>query len=241
MSCRMFGYYERCFVLPAYVKTACFMQFKRNTGNLLPIAHIPYTVEHNHRITSYNVCYTKLLRSQVNFDWTGDGLEVPGVPGHDAFSVRWTGELESSFTGPVRLFLTVDDSGSLVFDGQRIVITSYSIHYTKLYDLDAEKAPQVCLGHGAFAGELSQKGLSLPGSRGRGGGKGFVVKPDSLGKLFPGRRGRGGPQTRGTDQKRDGQERRGAEGFRSMHGEPPKCFVNSPRCRSGRTGVQGGD
>ena len=56
----------------------------------------------DHRITSYNVCYTKLLRP------------LPTA-------------------GPLRLVLTQKGSGVDFF---LFVITSYSIHYTKLYDFN---------------------------------------------------------------------------------------------------------
>ena len=56
------------------------------------------------RITSYNVCYTKLLRVQ--------GAGVARAVAHENHVAR-------------------DDARALV-------ITSYSIHYTKLYDSDIE-------------------------------------------------------------------------------------------------------
>jgi len=59
--------------------------------------------------------------AQVNFNWTGDGLPVPGISGQEYFSVRWTGQLESSFTGPVRLYLTADDGVRLSLGGVSLI------------------------------------------------------------------------------------------------------------------------
>ena len=59
------------------------------------------------RITSYNVCYTKLLR--------------PDSPG---------------FRGAVAAPISEPHKGLPKSSGDETVITSYSIHYTKLYDLD---------------------------------------------------------------------------------------------------------
>ena len=59
-----------------------------------------------HRITSYNVCYTKLLRSSITFFF----LLILHLP----------------------LINSILMETSESFD--EIVITSYSIHYTKLYD-----------------------------------------------------------------------------------------------------------
>ena len=79
-----------------------------------------------HRITSYNVCYTKLLRCDE-----GDGRH---------FQV-----LHRIREAP---------------DHLERVITSYSIHYTKLYD----QAPEVdgltvVMGRGLVAGQLVRCGI----------------------------------------------------------------------------------
>ena len=78
------------------------------------------------RITSYNVCYTKLLRSEIVFD----------------------------------LYCGVGTIGMYVAKGAKkvYVITSYSIHYTKLYEVDIPKVlawasmerryHKLCLGQG---------------------------------------------------------------------------------------------
>ena len=72
-------------------------------GNLPGETHFMTDAQHghaglSHRITSYNVCYTKLLRVQ-HFDPLQLVQDPPGLRGHPGN-----------------------------------VITSYSIHYTKLYD-----------------------------------------------------------------------------------------------------------
>ena len=82
------------------------------------------------RITSYNVCYTKLLRP---FIATGQTVEIApkakSVPtvqvSRDAGEyIHWSG-----------------DSHALHWSlGPELVITSYSIHYTKLYDRDPSKS-----------------------------------------------------------------------------------------------------
>ena len=86
------------------------------------------------RITSYNVCYTKLLRRE-----------------YYNYAVGLSSEPGSTFKLPVMVavledgYVTATDSiatGKGVFeyydlvvrDDNYTVITSYSIHYTKLYD-----------------------------------------------------------------------------------------------------------
>ena len=62
------------------------------------------------RITSYNVCYTKLLRKFAGYRGLGRSSPL--------------------------------NSGSLLSRMRISVITSYSIHYTKLYDLDSDGQPK---------------------------------------------------------------------------------------------------
>ena len=65
------------------------------------------------RITSYNVCYTKLLRA----------------------SIRGT-ELKKEEVVALQQFITdAQLAENKKFKGVQIVITSYSIHYTKLYEI----------------------------------------------------------------------------------------------------------
>ena len=72
------------------------------------------------RITSYNVCYTKLLRNSqpktIGLILAGN---IPLVGFHDVLSVIISGNI-------AKVKLSSND--------QQFVITSYSIHYTKLYD-----------------------------------------------------------------------------------------------------------
>ena len=63
------------------------------------------------RITSYNVCYTKLLRFIIE-----EGVEDV----HSQVEFLLTQEL--------------GDLGKKIHSGRSRVITSYSIHYTKLYE-----------------------------------------------------------------------------------------------------------
>ena len=64
------------------------------------------------RITSYNVCYTKLLRLLM-----------------DETTVQVLDERDKSNTS--KSYMWVQRG---FYDGKPIVITSYSIHYTKLYE-----------------------------------------------------------------------------------------------------------
>ena len=68
------------------------------------------------RITSYNVCYTKLLRSvsSIDCDFPGGNILVDRIEGDQVF-----------------LQQDIRDTTEWWF---YCVITSYSIHYTKLYE-----------------------------------------------------------------------------------------------------------
>ena len=113
-----------------------------------------------HRITSYNVCYTKLLRENVQQD--SDNIYWPPNPPleeDESGTIRITGqkyfitERTDAITHNPLLFPRIKD----VYHGMsfkkayilsklapwchimrlyspKTVITSYSIHYTKLYD-----------------------------------------------------------------------------------------------------------
>ena len=71
----------------------------------------------NHRITSYNVCYTKLLRSSIALKRLTIAPPFARTPAPiDIVTVKTAGIA----TGIAEIVSTV--------------ITSYSIHYTKLYD-----------------------------------------------------------------------------------------------------------
>ena len=84
------------------------------------------------RITSYNVCYTKLLRVTVELDWRV-GKDAPrGAVEVDGVDVRrW--HLPTLRRG-IGLVLQVGSPLEKVGRKRMPVITSYSIHYTKLYD-----------------------------------------------------------------------------------------------------------
>ena len=97
-------------------------------------------MEATRRITSYNVCYTKLLRVlgaedhgkrpsgffPVNEDFIGEGgaLDWP-----EAVVLN-----RKAQAGPDVHFEGYEAVGGLRFEEVELVITSYSIHYTKLYD-----------------------------------------------------------------------------------------------------------
>ena len=77
------------------------------------------------RITSYNVCYTKLLRTDS---------EDPPV-------VRFDVENKPGVSNLLSLMHGVTGRSISELD----VITSYSIHYTKLYDALPRHPPKSCL------------------------------------------------------------------------------------------------
>ena len=67
------------------------------------------------RITSYNVCYTKLLRARRR--------------------AQFHAVLAEGERGVARCSLARGNLGTGRVRGRLLVITSYSIHYTKLYEL----------------------------------------------------------------------------------------------------------
>ena len=75
-----------------------------------------YDHHEHHRITSYNVCYTKLLRFAPYPD--GFSFNSAIVDGSKIYEISFRPKLPQE----------------PVFKGKFCVITSYSIHYTKLYD-----------------------------------------------------------------------------------------------------------
>ena len=108
-----------------------------------------------HRITSYNVCYTKLLR-QIDNKFYIEVIPESGTATHALYQKQFSGKrISLNFQNiPVRSLLqlfaqftnqniVVSDSvtGSLTLRlmnvpwDQALVITSYSIHYTKLYEI----------------------------------------------------------------------------------------------------------
>ena len=83
-----------------------------------------------HRITSYNVCYTKLLRLHLLRDYRAlRYASVIQACVFGAFSAFWS-VLALYLQGP-SYNLGASVAGSFGLVG---VITSYSIHYTKLYE-----------------------------------------------------------------------------------------------------------
>ena len=86
------------------------------------------------RITSYNVCYTKLLRILQTTKLYNENDEVLSVI--EQFG-RLTDELRSN-TMSIRMV----PIGTTFSSFKRlVVITSYSIHYTKLYDREEGPEP----------------------------------------------------------------------------------------------------
>ena len=94
------------------------------------------------RITSYNVCYTKLLRnwhrltgyrqkksSKNNWFWSCMNRSRIQI---------YTGVLSTLFFNDTKAFSAPPKPNIVLvlMDDMGYVITSYSIHYTKLYDFD---------------------------------------------------------------------------------------------------------
>ena len=82
-----------------------------------------------HRITSYNVCYTKLLRGDLGLDPV---RRAPGDREGDARARRLRRDLRRSRFEPAPG--PAPEIASLHENLGGVVITSYSIHYTKLYE-----------------------------------------------------------------------------------------------------------
>ena len=72
------------------------------------------------RITSYNVCYTKLLRITTNGPDISVYYDLANNSNPDKFVLKGKAALGAEFYIPSH------------------VITSYSIHYTKLYDMKSD-------------------------------------------------------------------------------------------------------
>ena len=97
------------------------------------------------RITSYNVCYTKLLRNKgvagVDNVPVGKFADWFAKEGDELVNQILRGECFPSAVKAVEMSASVwnsnckgSDYPSLFKECRSIVITSYSIHYTKLYD-----------------------------------------------------------------------------------------------------------
>ena len=102
------------------------------------------------RITSYNVCYTKLLRNKQRFlqmsrDICSSNakMEVKYLIDIDpsGILVRYNVQMEKEMTpeeAAEELYpkdSLINPVAKAIFEGEEDVITSYSIHYTKLYEL----------------------------------------------------------------------------------------------------------
>ena len=92
------------------------------------------------RITSYNVCYTKLLRKVSGF---AISAFIGGVGGGlYAFTIGYIAPLSFGFMKSVDILVIACLGGLGSITGSILaaivftifVITSYSIHYTKLYE-----------------------------------------------------------------------------------------------------------
>ena len=91
----------------------------------------PGTTDDEIRITSYNVCYTKLLR--INLGATAIGTTVTAAPGYPELATKHLSDITGiEFILAGDLIEATSDTGAYVLLSG--VITSYSIHYTKLYD-----------------------------------------------------------------------------------------------------------
>ena len=93
------------------------------------------------RITSYNVCYTKLLRIYPGEKYSGEIIRK--YPTIDAYTHSFQIEIRINNPGEklrpgmfARVSLELGEMDALVVPALAVlVITSYSIHYTKLYEV----------------------------------------------------------------------------------------------------------
>ena len=92
------------------------------------------------RITSYNVCYTKLLRLVAEqLSW------VSGESAKNWPHTHWVYTAKPRYRTPDQPceIDAISPAGArIAFAQPQCVITSYSIHYTKLYDAPATPLPQ---------------------------------------------------------------------------------------------------
>ena len=82
------------------------------------------------RITSYNVCYTKLLRSFDNEVANGVMITKNLYNENHAFTIN----VQFGEASVVKPPHGIIPDQVLVYTASFAVITSYSIHYTKLYE-----------------------------------------------------------------------------------------------------------
>ena len=101
------------------------------------------------RITSYNVCYTKLLRIVVKSGLTEFFRDKPVLTyGYNSdvlgpvIRVRRGEVVKIQVKNSLREYTTVHWHGLLVPGDMDGVITSYSIHYTKLYDMTTDSTQE---------------------------------------------------------------------------------------------------
>ena len=80
------------------------------------------------RITSYNVCYTKLLR---NHDIKT--LEYTPLQVKKAITWNWQAK-KAQLQNAIKMLFRLEEIPRPDDAADAIVITSYSIHYTKLYE-----------------------------------------------------------------------------------------------------------
>ena len=109
-----------------------------NQGGIVNDKETEYLIR-RHRITSYNVCYTKLLRKTPREDVATPIWRAKITAAEFLYGVTWAtvafispetqGEAAHTF---IFASLLVVISMRMLFAS---VITSYSIHYTKLYDV----------------------------------------------------------------------------------------------------------
>ena len=100
--------------------------------------------EYESRITSYNVCYTKLLRIDPGTVHRLFFAEANGTPSRYHQPKTCDAKIDKTYdwshvaSGQVRLDMRMPEWTRYMFNAGQVmydsVITSYSIHYTKLYD-----------------------------------------------------------------------------------------------------------
>ena len=105
--------------------------------NLIDIRNIEHVFGVT-RITSYNVCYTKLLRTKDIALSLIFGSVAPASAPAGTVAVIHEYKAKGNLTKALYAIVGFDDGLGIIIFGfaAAIVITSYSIHYTKLYETE---------------------------------------------------------------------------------------------------------
>ena len=103
------------------------------------------------RITSYNVCYTKLLRTVQSDDCfdISDTVKINVLVPIDNDSIVTNSLIYTCYNTSPQIIdgsSPINGDGIYIYQWMESVITSYSIHYTKLYDTSWCRLSNTCIG-----------------------------------------------------------------------------------------------